>query len=259
MTTAMTWASQCPARAVSVDHSQAQLSRLTDRTRLRRLKETLLSKGAWQQVTRVEDLCHAQVSHKCLYHLDVCAGSVLTPHDDITDVQKKYSASSSGRVTGSVSAAALSQTHSWNMQKPAAPLKPCGGTTRDIFTSAAVLGRSAALDVCVASPIAAAARGGAAQAAFDRKLSHHRNEIGELRQQGIHCRPLNLDSGRTTAPSRHSSASVCGRHCVQPFRAASVGEITSSQMEARSPNRSPGGWHVQFCSSARAEAFRWCH
>ena len=29
-----------------------------------------------------------------------------------------------------------------------------------------------------------------AQAAFDRKLSHFRNEIGELRQQNIHYRPL---------------------------------------------------------------------
>ena len=38
---------------------QAQLSRLTDRSRLRRLKDTLLSKGAWQQVTSVEDLYHA--------------------------------------------------------------------------------------------------------------------------------------------------------------------------------------------------------
>ena len=43
---------------------QAQLSRLTDRTRLRRPKDTLLSKGVWQQVTRIEDLCYAQVSHK---------------------------------------------------------------------------------------------------------------------------------------------------------------------------------------------------
>ena len=67
---------------------KSQLSRLTDRSRLRRLKDTLLSKGAWQQVTRIEDLCHAHVSHKWLY-LDACAGSVLTPHDNITNVQKK--------------------------------------------------------------------------------------------------------------------------------------------------------------------------
>ena len=60
----------------------------------------------------------------------------------------------------------------------------------DIFTTAAVPGRSAALDVCLASSTAGAARGDAAQAAFDRKLSCYRNEIVELRQQGIHYRPL---------------------------------------------------------------------
>ena len=63
---------------------QVQLSRLTDRTRLR-----LLSKGAWQQVTGIEDLCHAQVSRRWLFHLDACAGSVLAPHDYITNVQKR--------------------------------------------------------------------------------------------------------------------------------------------------------------------------
>ena len=41
-------------------------------------KDTLLSKGAWQQVTRIEDLRPAQVSHKWLYHLDSCARSLLT-------------------------------------------------------------------------------------------------------------------------------------------------------------------------------------
>ena len=68
---------------------QAQLSRLTDRTRLRRLKSTLLSDGAWQQVMRIEDLCHTHVSHKWLYLLETCAESVLTPHDCITNVQKR--------------------------------------------------------------------------------------------------------------------------------------------------------------------------
>ena len=45
----------------------------------------------------------------------------------------------------------------------------------DIFTTGGVPGRSAALDVCVASSTAAAARGDAAQAAFDREVSHYRN------------------------------------------------------------------------------------
>ena len=108
---------------------QAQLSRLSDRTRLRRWKDTLLSKGAWQQVTRIEDLCHSQVSHQWLYHLDACAGSVLTQHDYITNIQKRLG-NRLWQGDGSVGAAALSWTLSWNMQKLAAPLKPREGTTR---------------------------------------------------------------------------------------------------------------------------------
>ena len=87
--TVMMWTSQHPRRRLSAPQLQAQLARLTDRSRLRRLKSKFLSKGAWQQVTRIEDLCHTQVSHELLYHLDACAGSVLTPHDYITNVQKR--------------------------------------------------------------------------------------------------------------------------------------------------------------------------
>ena len=59
----------------------------------------------------------------------------------------------------------------------------------DILTAAAVPGRSAALDMCVASSIATAAGGDAAQAAFDRELSQYR-ELGKFRQQNTHYRPL---------------------------------------------------------------------
>ena len=218
---------------------QAQLSRLTDQTRFRRLKERLLSKGAWQQVTRMENLCHAQVSHKLLFHLDASAGSVLTPHDNITNVQKTLG---NRLLEGdSVGAAAPSSTLSWSIQKPAAPLvhyacvhavvcgmkfsdpgittEPRGLTASqsrpaDVFTTAAVPGRSAALDVCVASSIAAAARGDAAQAAFDR-------------------------IGSAATSCRDSNDSVRSRHRLQSHRATSVGEVPSSQMEARNPNRPP--------------------
>ena len=44
--TAMTWTSQRPESRLSAAQLQAQLARLTDRTRLRGLKSTLLSKGA---------------------------------------------------------------------------------------------------------------------------------------------------------------------------------------------------------------------
>ena len=40
-------------------------------------------------MTRIEDPCHTHVSHKWLCHMDACGGSVLTPHDCITNVQKR--------------------------------------------------------------------------------------------------------------------------------------------------------------------------
>ena len=67
-------------------------------------------------------------------------------------------------------------------------------------------------------------RGDAAHAAFDRHLSHCRNEIGELRKQGTRYRPLVW-----TADGRPHLAVT--RHRFQSERAADVGEITSSQVE----------------------------
>ena len=110
----MTWTSQRPGL-------QAQLSRLTDRSRLRRLKDTLLSNGAWQQVTRIEDLCPRARSP------DACAGSVLTPHDIITNVQKRLG----NRVWvrgGQCRCCGSFLDPSWNTQKPAAPPKPHGAS-----------------------------------------------------------------------------------------------------------------------------------
>ena len=64
------------------------------------------------------------------------------------------------------------------------------------------------------------------------KLSHYRNEIGELRQQGIHYRPLVWTADGRPHP-------VVTRTRLQPKRAAFLGEIPSSQVETRNPNRSP--------------------
>ena len=78
---------------------------------------------------------------------------------------------------------------------PSVTTEPRGLTTRtsrpaDIFTYAAVPGRGAALDVCIASPNAAAAMGDAATAAFRRKLRRYRREIEELSVAHIAFRPL---------------------------------------------------------------------
>ena len=67
------------------------------------------------------------------------------------------------------------------MRTPGITTEPRGLTDTqsrpaDLFTTAAGSGRSAVLDVCVTSD-AAAARGDAAKAAFDRKSLHYRREI----------------------------------------------------------------------------------
>ena len=54
----------------------------------------------------------------------------------------------------------------------------------DILTVAAVPRRSAALDVCIASPNASGAQGDATEAGFRRKLRHYRHAIPELAADG---------------------------------------------------------------------------
>ena len=95
----------------------------------------------------------------------------------------------------------------------------------------------------------AAARGDAAQA-FIRKLSHYRNETRELRQQNIHCRPQVWTADWRPHPAVTRTLRERSRHRFHSKRATFVGEIPSSQVETRNPNRSPapGGqpWLAQF-------------
>ena len=196
---------------------------------------------------------------------------------------RKDSATESGWEAASADAAVPSCTHKWNTQKLAGLLKPRGGhhacvhvvvcgmkladpgiTTEprgltashvrraDFFTTAVVTGRSVALDVCVASSTAAAARGDAAQAAFDRKLSQLQESNRRTEATGCSAPSSCVDGGRATAPSRHSNASAHGRNCLQPERAAFVGKIKKSQVETRNPNRSPAseGSHGTRCGQS---------
>ena len=76
----LTSASPRKKNRLSAPQLQAQLSRLSDRTRLRRLK-TLCSKGAGHHVTRIEDLCHTRVS--------LGSGSVTWTHARAAYVQRR--------------------------------------------------------------------------------------------------------------------------------------------------------------------------
>ena len=149
---------------------------------------------------------------KWLCRLDACAGSVLTPHDYITNVQKRLGNivwTGFGTRTSldpqlehgeTYSTAEATRRHyacvhavacGLKLVDPGIATEPTRAHSIAIqATTAVVPGRSAALDVCDAPPNAAAARGDAAQASFDRKLSHYRNEVPNLRNQGIHDRLL---------------------------------------------------------------------
>ena len=127
-------------------------------------------------MTRIEDLRHTHVSHKWLSHSDACADSVLTPRDYITNAQNRlgnrsYTCFGECRLCGSFLDAQLDETVQHRRSHWRAPClrsrflertethgsRIHHGTQRahrttigpaDLFTTAAVQGRSAALDVC---------------------------------------------------------------------------------------------------------------
>ena len=211
-----------PARGtkLTAPHLQRELSMLMDRTKARRLKALLQSLGAWQQLDRFTDLGHHEVSHRWLRHLDPARGGVLAAADFVINVQKRlgnrmYNGEAPCRVCGAFLDAHLQHSETCStaeatrghyacvralvnglqLADPAITTEPRGLTTSasrpaDVFTTAAVPGRGAALDVCVASPNAAAAMGDAAATAFRRKRNHYRNEIAELSAAGIAFRPM---------------------------------------------------------------------
>jgi hypothetical protein len=207
-------------RRLTAPHIQKELARLQDCTRLRALEATLRSQGIWSQVERLKELRHPEVSHKWLWHLDSANGAVMTQRDYVTCVQKRlgarvYEGSAACRLCGAPLdpqlehseccataeatrghyAVVRSVVEGLRLADPTVTTEPRGLTSTlarpaDILTLAAVPGRSAALDVCVASPNAAGAQGDAAEAAFRRKLRRYRNEIPELASAGIAFRPL---------------------------------------------------------------------
>ena len=146
--------------------------------------------------------------------LDACAGSVLTPHD-YTPMFRKDSATESGWEVASADPSVPSWNNSWNTQKTCSN----AAATREhhSFVHAVVYGMKLADPgitllrnpgrlifsppllspdavrpwACVwPSPLQRQLAEMLPQAAFDPKLSNNRNEIVELRQQGIHYRPL---------------------------------------------------------------------
>ena len=130
-------------------------------------KDTLHSKGAWQQVVRIEDLCHTTTWTHAR-----CAGSILTPHDQI----KRDSTTEPTRALASL-----------DPQLEHGETCSTAEATRGHYACVhAVLGGLRHVDPGITgASTAAAARGKAAQAASNRKISHYRRQIPNLRGQGI--------------------------------------------------------------------------
>ncbi len=207
-------------RRLSPAHLQKELSKLIDCTKLRALEVLLRSQSNWPQLDRLRELRHPEVSHSWLWNLDPKWGSVLTEADYVANVQKRLGAVLlTGDLVCRLCGAPL------DPQLEHAELCPTAEATRghytcvrelvdgfrladsnvsteptglvstqdrpaDILTTAAVPGRSAALDVCITSPNAGAAAGDAAAAAFRRKLQRYRAILPELARAGIVFCPL---------------------------------------------------------------------
>ena len=143
---------------------KTQVSRLSDRTKLRRLKHSLQAKRKWQQVVWIEDLCNTHVSHKWLWtHVREVSWRRTTLWSMFKTRQGNRSSTgeSGSRLCGTF------WIRRWNMERLAALSKPCEATkpgvstkprgltettsrSADMSTTAAVSGRGAALDVCAA-------------------------------------------------------------------------------------------------------------
>ena len=64
---------------LSAPQHLAELFWRSDRSRMWRLRNTLRSNGAWQQATRIEDLCHTHISHKWLVRAVSLHRTTLSP------------------------------------------------------------------------------------------------------------------------------------------------------------------------------------
>jgi hypothetical protein len=201
-------------------HVQRELSRLVDCTRLRALEESLRSRCRWSQLKRLKELRDKEVSNMWLWHIDPLQGSVMTETDFVFNVQRRLGAKllteectcrqcgkiidiyaehcevcAIGEATKGHYAVVRAVVDGLKLADSAVTTEPVGLTDTqsrpaDILTTAAVPGRSAALDVCIASPDAGAAGTNAVEAAFKRKLDHYRNVIPQLHAAGIAFRPL---------------------------------------------------------------------
>ena len=205
----------------STMHLQKQLSLLLDNTELRRLVAKLFEAQDWPRVRQLQHLRSKGVSHAWLWHVCTSDGAVMNAQAYVLAVRKRlgcqllaepvqchlcgklmdtrlYHAEccAVGEATighykvcrklydGVVLADSRARTETRGLCE-ASDVRPA-----DIYTSAALPGREAALDVTVVSPEASRAGQDCLQTAYSDKIRKYRRYFPELNQQGIAFRPL---------------------------------------------------------------------
>ena len=258
---------------------------------LRTLERTLEDQGRWAQVDRMRELRHPEVSHRWLWHLDHATGSVLTEEDYVIGIQKRLGAAAltgypdipachlcqrsldpqlehcetcaRAEATRGHYACVRAVVDGLRAADPGLTTEPAGLTDTedrpaDILTTAATAGRSAALDLCVTSPNAAAAAGDAANAAFLRKRHRYRHILPQLERAGILYRPMVWTAdGRPHPAATRTLRYAAERAVVKGGRATSVAaylsrwrhEIQIAILRRRAamtravlPRQGPGTW-----------------
>ena len=201
-------------------HVQRELCLLTDRAELGRVLADLAAQGRWPQIRRIRGLMHKETSHDWLWKINHVEGSVLAEPDFIINLQKRLGASiieceaccrrcgapldaelchSEVCATAAATRGHYAVVHALadglRLADPSLTTEAPGLTLTslrpaDILTTAALPGRSAALDVMVTSPENCAAGDDARTAAFRGKLRKYARILEELRQAGIAFRPM---------------------------------------------------------------------
>ena len=153
-------------KRLSAPQLQAQLSRLSDRTRLRRFKHNSAHQRCMTAITSIEALCHTQLSHNWLGNGAYTGRQCGLFQESQLEHGETCSTTEANRGHNACVHAVLGGLKLADTGITTEPrgLKETQPKPADLVT----------LDVCVASSNAAAARRDAAQATFDRKTSQNR-------------------------------------------------------------------------------------
>jgi len=207
---------------LTVTNVQRQLSILADNTRLRRLALNLESDQRFADMRRLQELRDPSVDHSWIRRLDFCDGPVLNEDDYALSLQLRLGANvvsdsyecpecgslSDPKLSHSTCCAKAERTKGHYAvvramfdrcsqvdtsavleQRGLVEAEP-GARPGDIFTTAAVPNRDAAVDVTIVSQEAAAAGQDCVATAHSKKFSRYRTAVQEWGETGIRLQPM---------------------------------------------------------------------